>query len=88
MEIVRAVAMDTIASDYVPAAMIEAAYACAEAMGLPAAIATITANPARMCRMADRGRVETGLRADLVQVKHHAGLPFVRQVWRQGARVA
>lgn len=88
MEMVRAGALDTIASDYVPAAMIEAAYACEAAMGLPAAIATITANPARMCRMDDRGRVAPGLRADLVQVKHHAGLPFVRRVWRGGERVA
>ncbi len=88
MEIVRAGAMDTIASDYVPAAMIEAAYACEAAMGLPAAIATITANPARMCRMADRGRIAAGLRADIVQLRHHAGLPFVRRVWREGMRVA
>ena len=88
MEIVRAGAMDTIASDYVPAAMIEAAYACAEAMGLPAAIATVTANPARMCRMADRGHIAPGLRADIVQLRHHAGLPFVRRVWREGSRVA
>jgi alpha-D-ribose 1-methylphosphonate 5-triphosphate diphosphatase len=88
MEIVRAGALDTIASDYVPAAMIEAAYACAEVMGLPAAIATITANPARMCRMADRGRIAPGLRADIVQLRHHVGLPFVRRVWRGGLRVA
>ena len=88
MEIARAGALDTIASDYVPAGMVEAAYACAPAMGLAAAIASITANPARMCRMADRGRLQPGLRADIVRVRHHAGLPFVRAVWRQGARVA
>jgi alpha-D-ribose 1-methylphosphonate 5-triphosphate diphosphatase len=88
MEMVRAGALDTIASDYVPAAMIEAAYACEAAMGLPAAIATITANPARMCRMADRGRIAPGLRGDIVVLRHHAGLPFVRQVFRGGLRVA
>jgi alpha-D-ribose 1-methylphosphonate 5-triphosphate diphosphatase len=88
MEIARAGALDTIASDYVPAGMIEAAYACAPFIGLAPAIASITANPARMCRMADRGRLEVGLRADVVRVRHHAGLPFVRAVWREGARVA
>ncbi|WP_160123473.1 alpha-D-ribose 1-methylphosphonate 5-triphosphate diphosphatase [Rhodovarius lipocyclicus] len=87
MEIAKAGALDTIASDYVPAALIEAAYACADCMGLPEAIATVTANPARMAKLHDRGRVQAGLRADLVQVKHHVGLPFVRRVWRQGARV-
>lgn len=88
MEIAKAGALDTIASDYVPAGMIEAAYLCAPVIGLPAAIASITANPARMCRMADRGRLEKGLRADIVRVRHHAGLPFVRAVWREGQRVA
>lgn len=88
MDIARAGALDTIASDYVPAAMIEAAYACADAMGLPAAIATITANPARMCGLSDRGRLAPGLRADVVQIRHGVGLPFVRRVWRDGLRVA
>jgi alpha-D-ribose 1-methylphosphonate 5-triphosphate diphosphatase len=88
MDIARGGALDTIASDYVPAAMIEAAYACADAMGLPAAIATITANPARMCNLADRGRLMPGLRADVVQLRHGVGLPFVRRVWRAGQRVA
>ncbi|MCX7932522.1 MAG: alpha-D-ribose 1-methylphosphonate 5-triphosphate diphosphatase [Rhodovarius sp.] len=88
MEIARAQALHTIASDYVPAAMIEAAYACAEAIGLPQAIATITAHPAQLCRFADRGRLEPGLRADVVQVRHARGLPFVRRVWRRGLRVA
>ena len=88
MEIARAGALDTIASDYVPAGMIEAAYLCAPVIGLAPAIASITANPARMCRMVDRGRLQAGLRADVVRVRHHAGLPFIRAVWREGARVA
>jgi alpha-D-ribose 1-methylphosphonate 5-triphosphate diphosphatase len=87
LDVARAGAMDIIASDYVPAAMIEAAYTSADIMGLPAAIATITANPARAAKLHDRGRIQAGLNADLVQVKHHVGLPFVRRVWRQGARV-
>jgi cytosine/adenosine deaminase-related metal-dependent hydrolase len=36
----------------------------------------------------DRGRIEAGLRADLVRVRAHEGLPVVRQVWRAGERVA
>ena len=89
-DLVRAGAADAFASDYVPAAMIEAAYRCAEETGitLPAAIAMITDRPARMARMADRGRIETGLRADLVQVHPMPGLPVVRRVWRAGKRVA
>ncbi len=36
----------------------------------------------------DRGRIAPGLRADLVRVRHAGGMPVVRSVWRQGARVA
>ena len=45
-------------------------------------------NPARMSRLPDRGRLEAGLRADLVRVRVHQGMPVVRQTWRAGERVA
>jgi alpha-D-ribose 1-methylphosphonate 5-triphosphate diphosphatase len=41
-----------------------------------------------MARLHDRGRLSPGLRADLVRVRVHEGLPVVRQVWRAGERVA
>ena len=40
-----------------------------------------------MCHLHDRGRIAPGLRADLVRVRVHEGLPVVRQVWRAGERV-
>jgi alpha-D-ribose 1-methylphosphonate 5-triphosphate diphosphatase len=89
-DLVRAGAADAFASDYVPAAMIEAAWRTAEETGasLPAAVAMITDVPARMARLADRGRIEPGLRADLVQIRPLQGHPVVRRVWREGARIA
>ena len=57
-------------------------------ISLPQAVALVTDRPARMARSADRGRLEAGLRADLVRVRVHDGLPIVRQVWRAGERVA
>ncbi len=89
-DLVRAKAVDAFASDYVPAAMIEAAYRCADETGitLPQAVAMIADAPARMARLADRGRIAAGLRADLVQVHPMPGLPVVRRVWCGGARVA
>lgn len=89
-ELVRAKAADAFASDYVPAAMVEAAWRCVAetGIGLPAAVAMITDRPARMARLADRGRIEAGLRADLVQVHPMPGLPVVRRVWCEGERVA
>jgi alpha-D-ribose 1-methylphosphonate 5-triphosphate diphosphatase PhnM len=55
---------------------------------LSAAVALVTANPARMAGFSDRGRLKPGLRADLVRVHETAGPPIVRGVWRQGSRVA
>lgn len=88
MDLVRAGAVDVLASDYVPPALIEAAFAMAEVTGLPAAIATITANAAAMCRLHDRGALRPGLRADVVRVMVHDGVPVIRAVWRGGERVA
>ena len=87
---VRAGVVDAFASDYVPASLVEAAFICAADTGitLPQAIAMVSDAPARMARLPDRGRIEAGLRADLVRVRLHDGLPVVRQVWRHGERVA
>jgi alpha-D-ribose 1-methylphosphonate 5-triphosphate diphosphatase len=84
-----AAGVDAFASDYVPAALVEAAFLTARhAMGLPPAVAMVTAEPAAMARLADRGRLAPGLRADLVRVRLHEGMPVIRAVWRQGERVA
>ncbi|PPQ31762.1 alpha-D-ribose 1-methylphosphonate 5-triphosphate diphosphatase [Rhodopila globiformis] len=89
MELVRAGAVDAFASDYVPTSLVEAAFQCVREAGLslPAAIAMIADHPARMAGLPDRGRLETGLRADTVRVRLHGTLPIVRQVWRAGERV-
>ena len=88
--LMQARAVDALASDYVPISLIEAAFRCAAAAGLslPRAIALITDSPARMVGLSDRGRIAPGLRADLVRVRVHEGLPIVRQVWRAGIRIA
>ena len=87
--LVGAAAVDAFASDYVPASLVEAAFRCVAdgALNLPAAITLIADRPARMVQLHDRGRIAEGLRADLVRVRVHDGLPVVRQVWRAGERV-
>ncbi len=81
-------AVDAFASDYVPASLLEAAFRCApDDIALPLTIALVTDNAARMARLHDRGRIAPGLRADLVRVRLHEGMPVVRQVWRAGERV-
>ncbi len=81
-------AVDAFASDYVPNSLVEAAFHCAQRIGLPEAIALVTDKPARLAGLGDRGRLEAGQRADLVRVRVHEGLPVVRQVWRAGERIA
>ena len=88
-DLVRARAVDAFASDYVPASLVEAAFGCVRDtdITLPDAVALVTDRPAQMAGLTDRGRIEAGLRADLVRVRVHDGLPIVRQVWLAGDRV-
>jgi alpha-D-ribose 1-methylphosphonate 5-triphosphate diphosphatase len=89
-DLVRAGLVDVFASDYVPPAMIEAVWRSIDENGLsiPQAVATITAAPADMLGMADRGRIAPGLRGDLVRIRTLGKIPVVRSVWRAGERVA
>jgi len=86
--------LDILSSDYVPGSLLTAALRLVHdgVLTLPQAVATVSLNPARAAGMADRGAIDQGLRADLVQVRlvdvadgnQHA---VVRAVWREGKRV-
>lgn len=83
--------VDALASDYVPRSPLDAAFRLAAdpdlPHDLPAAVALVTQAPARMGGLDDRGRIEDGLRADLVAVRLVAGQPVVEAVWRNGRQV-
>lgn len=83
--------LDVLSSDYVPFALIYAPFLLpqqVETMSLPAAIATVTRNPAKAAKLDDRGEIAAGKRADLVRVRVQDGMPVVRAVYRQGRRVS
>ena len=88
-DLLRSGWVDVFASDYAPPSMIEAAFRVAREgiVGLPAAMTMITARPAKLAGLPDRGTMEPGQRADLVRARLHEDLPVVRQVWRGGERV-
>jgi alpha-D-ribose 1-methylphosphonate 5-triphosphate diphosphatase len=90
IDLLRAGLVDALASDYVPCSLVEAAFCAASAGGitLPRAVALVADAPARMVGLSDRGRIEVGLRADLVRVRVHEGAPVVRNVWVAGERVS
>ena len=87
-DLLRAGWVDVFASDYVPPALIEAAFRVAREglAGLPEAVAMISSRPAAMAGLADRGSLAPGQRADMARVRLHETLPVVRQVWCAGER--
>ncbi|MEP3112836.1 alpha-D-ribose 1-methylphosphonate 5-triphosphate diphosphatase [Nisaea sp.] len=89
-ELAEAGVLDALSSDYVPASMLHGAFMLHEKHGLslPKALATVTANPARMVGLDDRGEILPGKRADLIRVRRAKdGTPVVRKVMRGGTRV-
>ena len=62
--------VNVLASDYFWPAMMEAAFVMAGrgVLDLPRAWALVSANPAEACGLQDRGRLEAGLRGDVVVV--------------------
>ena len=82
--------LDILSSDYVPASLLLGAFELAsriEGFGLPAALRTVTLNPARAAGLNDRGQIAAGLRADLARIQIVRDLPVVREVYRGGQRV-
>jgi alpha-D-ribose 1-methylphosphonate 5-triphosphate diphosphatase len=83
--------VDALASDYVPRSPLDAAFKLAADPALPhdlpAALALVSGNPARMTGLGDRGQIAEGLRADLAAVRLVDGQPVVQAVWRNGRQV-
>lgn len=82
--------LDIMSSDYVPCSLLQAVFALPEngsGMDLPAAVRTVTANPAAAVGLDDRGSIAEGKRADLIHVHADGRFAVMRAAWRQGTRV-
>ncbi len=82
--------LDVLSSDYVPISLMAAAFLLHKGplgFPLPAAIATVTRNPATAAGLDDRGVLAVGKRADIVRVHDAEEMPVIRAVWRAGERV-
>jgi alpha-D-ribose 1-methylphosphonate 5-triphosphate diphosphatase len=85
----RADLLDILSSDYVPAGLIQAAFALGEIWNdLPRAIATVTTTPAQATGLTDRGSLAIGLRADIIRVAVADVRPRLCATWVAGVRVA
>lgn len=91
-ELARAGVLDVLSSDYVPFALLYAAFLLperAENVTLATSIGMVSRRPAESAGLDDRGEIAIGKRADLVRVRRRPGdVPVVRSVWRQGKRVS
>ncbi|MBY5971234.1 alpha-D-ribose 1-methylphosphonate 5-triphosphate diphosphatase [Ferrimonas balearica] len=80
--------LDIISSDYVPAALLQAAVMLGEHWGdMARGMATVTRSPARASGLNDRGALEVGQRADLIRFAKRGNVPVVRGVFVEGARI-
>lgn len=89
-ELARSGVLDGLSSDYVPASSLQAVFGllATEGWSLSRAVALVSAAPADMLGLADRGRLLPGLRADFVRVRLVDGTPRVVSVHVAGTRVA
>lgn len=90
IEVAAAGCVDALSSDYAPVSLLSGAFKLHQCLGmpLPEALASVTANPAAMVGLEDRGVIEPGRRADLVQVRMAGPFPQAVRTWRNGQRVA
>ena len=90
LALARAGVLDGLSSDYVPTSLLQAAWCLHREAGfsLPEAIGAVSAGPAAAAGFSDRGRIEPGLRADLVRVRELDGQPVVHSVYVGGERRA
>ena len=88
-ELAAAGLLDILSSDYVPAALLNAAVCLGIFLeDMAAGIRTVTACPADAVGFDDRGRIAPEKRADLVRFAMHDGLPIIKSVWSRGQRIA
>jgi alpha-D-ribose 1-methylphosphonate 5-triphosphate diphosphatase len=80
--------LDVLTSDYVPGSLLHAAFVLGQKVGdLARGLATVTAAPAALLGLNERGRVAPGLRADLLRVRLVDGFPAVIGIWAGGRRI-
>ena len=80
--------LDGLSSDYVPSSLLQAVMRLHMDYGLalPRAMAMVTSNMADMLGLADRGRLQAGLRADILRIGMIGPTPMTRMLWCAGER--
>ncbi|MEP2781714.1 MAG: alpha-D-ribose 1-methylphosphonate 5-triphosphate diphosphatase [Pseudoruegeria sp.] len=80
--------LDILSSDYVPAALFQAAIQLGHTWGdMARGLRTVTFAPARAVGLKDRGAIALGLRADLVRFRMRGQVPLLQGVWSCGRQI-
>jgi alpha-D-ribose 1-methylphosphonate 5-triphosphate diphosphatase len=81
--------LDGLSSDYVPSSLLQAVERLANrhAIALPRAMGMVTWAVADALKLADRGRLRPGLRADILRFRFHGETPVVGGLWVAGRQV-
>jgi alpha-D-ribose 1-methylphosphonate 5-triphosphate diphosphatase len=81
--------LDGLSSDYVPASLLQAVERLGAKHGIPLskAVGMVTWAIADALGLADRGRLQPGLRADILRFRFHRETPVVRSLWSAGRQV-
>jgi alpha-D-ribose 1-methylphosphonate 5-triphosphate diphosphatase len=81
--------LDGLSSDYVPSSLLQAVHLLGTHSGihLPDAMGMVTWRIADMLGLGDRGRLRTGLRADIVRFRFVDATPVVCGLWSAGRQV-
>lgn len=81
-------AVQVLCSDYIPSSLLRAVFLLNQGgLPLPQATALVSARPAEIFGLDDRGALVPGRRADMVHVSVVDGEPVVRDVWAAGRQV-
>ncbi|MGM4929200.1 alpha-D-ribose 1-methylphosphonate 5-triphosphate diphosphatase [Tardiphaga sp. 619_E2_N8_5] len=91
IDLAREGMLDILSSDYVPSSLLMGALQLSSkvpSIDLASAIRTVTKRPAEAVGLMDRGEIAVGKRADVIRVHVAHEVPVVRNVWREGHRVA
>jgi alpha-D-ribose 1-methylphosphonate 5-triphosphate diphosphatase len=91
VDLAREGLLDILSSDYIPSSLLMGAMQLPQhvpAIDLAAAVRTVTKAPAEAVGLHDRGEIAVGKRADVIRVHLARDIPVVREVWREGQRVA
>ena len=89
MDLARDDLLSGLSSDYVPSSLIQAAFTLVDQLdwSVPKAIRLISANPAAMVNLHDRGQLAEGRRADFVRLSIVDKTPVIKAVYVAGNRV-